>query len=142
MEDEPRMQHRSGRLQEQGRGRARDESKAPSVDERRLRHCAVAKAPSVADRRLRCCEYSRAPSVAGCHLCRRELSKDDAVAIHPLRRRYTSIPLNPDLHYSPLLCLIMHVATDDPFCVRLVDTYEMYDKMPKQPPFRNAQAVP
>ncbi|KAL5999538.1 hypothetical protein ACLOJK_037823 [Asimina triloba] len=27
---------------------------------------------------------------------------------------YASVLLNPDLHYSPLLCPTMHVATDDP----------------------------
>ncbi|KAL5987190.1 hypothetical protein ACLOJK_041187 [Asimina triloba] len=138
-EDEPRVQRRSGRLQQRGRDRAGDKSKVASVDEGRLHLCEVAKAPSVAcGRGLRCCEYSRAPSVAGCRLRRCELSMDRVVAVRPLRRRYASVSLNLDLHYSPLLFPTMHVATDDPFRVRLVDAYEMYDKMPKQPPFRNA----
>ncbi|KAL5997361.1 hypothetical protein ACLOJK_008291 [Asimina triloba] len=70
MEDKPKGQHRSRRLQEQGRDRDGDESMAPSVDERRLRRCEVSKAPSIADRRLRYCKYSKAPSVAGCPLRR------------------------------------------------------------------------
>ncbi|KAL5987189.1 hypothetical protein ACLOJK_041186 [Asimina triloba] len=45
---------------------------------------------------------------------------------------YASVPLNPDLHYSPILFSTMHVATDDPFCVRLVDAYEIsHFEMPK-----------
>ncbi|KAL5999583.1 hypothetical protein ACLOJK_037868 [Asimina triloba] len=134
MEDEPKGQHRSGRLQERGRDRVGDELKASSVNKRRLHRCEVSKAPSVADCRLRCYEYSKAPSVASCHLRRCELLKDRVVVVCPLRHRYTSVLLNPDLHYSPLLCPTMHVATDDP-CF----PHSIVGALSLTSPFRNAQ---